>query len=903
MWLLTLGYPPLSIQHSGAAVDLAILSLHLNGMSSILGSINLLVTVAGMRSAGMKANQIPLFVWSIVFTGAPFNVCISWLEALTAQLYETFMQLFPNPGSMSGDCVWKSMGGQLAENEHNIQSWSGSIDMARLTNLNTLCWVKTSPIHGCAWMYCEYRGDWCCELSPLVSVLSAGQYGFPKGKECKGLSLLGKKKGGYTWNSGSNSESSNSIFWSGQSSSSSVFLMSRMREGLYNGWLSLTARPYTTQNESEGFQLTPGVVYSEMVREINSRRDPDGRFNRLIRIISDPKVLILAYLNIKGKSGNMTPGYTDKGQKPETLDGIDLAFFEKLSVSILNGTFKFRPARRVMIPKAGKPEGRPLGVGDPRDKIVQKAIYMVLTVIYEPIFLNCSHGFRPGRGVHTAIRDIQMGHGNAFIWAVEGDISKCFDSIQHSVILRLLGRRIVCQASLNLIKKSLIAGYIDPVSKSHVSPNMGTPQGSVLSPLIANIVLHEFDLFVQHKLGPMFNRGTRSRNPDHRRVSYRMEVIKKNRAKYPSLEDFQRDISKLASQQRRFSYYDVMDPSFKRMAYVRYADDWIVLLIGSKSDALAIKTYAGEFLKTLNLSLSDEKTKITHLVRDQAKFLGFYISRFAAIGKGKFSVPTKSIKVKGLTVRSRITPRLKLLMPTLEILYKLKAAGFVKQNRKKNGSWLPISKGSIMHLPHWTILLMYSSKVRGLYNFYLPANNIASISSIVWLLKASCAITLARKFKLGQKTMAAAFKKFGKNLACVEKGKTFEFWVPPNLKRLPVDKRFNITTDFSIDNLIKQVWVGSATLPQFDETCVICGSRDIEIHHLRSVKDVRHKYSTKGTGPGGVTYQQWVGAFLRKSLPLCRSHHKDLHMGRLTEDQLNILAKYTGKKRSTRPRK
>ncbi len=807
-------YPPLSIQHSGAAVDLAILSLHLNGMSSILGSINLLVTVAGMRSAGMKANQIPLFVWSIVFTGVPFNLCFSWLESLTAQLFGTLLQLFPNPGSMSGDGVWKSMGCQLIENEYSVQIWSGSLDMARLTNLITLCWVETSPLHSCAKMYCEHRGEWSCELSPLVPMLSACLFGISKDKECKGLSLVGME--GCTRNSGSNSDcrvSNGYTFRSGQSSRSSTFLMSKRCEGLYNVWFSLTSRPYTTLTESDRFQVDPGVVYSEMVKEINSRRDPDGRYNRLIRIISDPKVLILAYLiikgtfpsehnpkgtvpsehNPKGKAGNMTLGYTDKGKKPETLDGIDISFFEMLSIRILNGTFNFRPA--LILSKAGNPYNIqpyyrqpyyiPLGVGDPRDEIVQKAISMVLAAIYEPIFLPCSHGFRPGRGVHKAMSNIKMSNGKGYIWAIEGKIFKCFDSIHHSIILRLLGRRLVCQASLNLIKKFLRAGYIDPVNKLHVSPDVGTPQGNVLSSLLVNIVLHEFDLFMYNKLRPMFNVGTHRRNPDHRRVSYRINFFFDNRAYYPSLNKFQRDITKLASMQRKFPYFNVIDPSFKRLAYVRYADDWIVLIKGSKADAIRVKELAGEFIRTLKLTLSDDKTKVTHLVRDKAKFLGFYITKYNAVGKGKFSVPTSLLKMKGGIVKTRIIPRMMLLMPTLDIMYKLKAAGFVKHNRK--GSWIPTSKGSIIHLPHWSIVSMYSSKVRGLYNYYLSANNISSISSIVWLLRASCAITLARKYKLGQGTMAAAFKKFGKDLTCVEKGKSFGFWSPPNLKRLPVD--------------------------------------------------------------------------------------------------------------------
>jgi retron-type reverse transcriptase len=164
----------------------------------------------------------------------------------------------------------------------------------------------------------------------------------------------------------------------------------------------------------------------------------------------------------------MTPGYIAEGKKPVTLDGIDLNYFYRISEKIKAGCFKFTTARRVYIPKAGKPDIRPLGVGYPREKIVQKAISMALSTIFEPIFFNSSHGFRPGRGTHSALRDIVARHGNSFSWAVEGDISKCFDSIPHDLILRLLGRRIDCPVTLSLIKSSLRAGVVDEITGQHV---------------------------------------------------------------------------------------------------------------------------------------------------------------------------------------------------------------------------------------------------------------------------------------------------------------------------------------------------------------------------------------------------------------------------------------------------
>jgi group II intron reverse transcriptase/maturase len=590
---------------------------------------------------------------------------------------------------------------------------------------------------------------------------------------------------------------------------------------------------------------------------INSSRNKDGRFSNLLSIIADPNVLILAYLNIKGKPGNMTKGVTSKGNVPETLDGIDITYFDRLSIRLKSGNYSFSPVRTVMVPKQGKVEKRTLGEPNPREKIVQKAIFMVLSTIYEPIFLPCSYGFRPGRGCHTALRDIQNRHGNSFVWAIEGEISKCFDRIPHEVILRLIGRQIDCPPTISLIKKSLRAGFICPETKRLVVPKKGTPQGNVLSPILVNIVLHEFDVYMCKVLGPAFNVGkSRRRNSEHRRAGDIIERIKKDRNKFTD-QQFKLVIREQASLMRRHPYYDLLDTSFKRLAYFRYADAWIAIMIGSKTDATQLKSLAGEFISKLGLELGDTKTKITHLMRDKAYFLGFYLTRYKTYGKAKLSVPTNMIEVKGSRVKSRVTPKLVLLVPIHKLLEKLQAAGFLKRN--KYGTWIPISVPKMIMLPHSRILQLYNSKIRGIWNYYRPANNIAKLYYVFWLLKASCAITLARKFKIGQKTISAAMSKFGKSLSTVdEKGKRVEFWSPPNWKRLPLENRFCVNEHFNLDQLIQAVWTGSATLPQFGETCVVCGSPNVEIHHLRRVADIRHKYANKGTGSGGVTFQQWV---------------------------------------------
>jgi len=385
------------------------------------------------------------------------------------------MQLIPSPGSSSGNWLWKSTDGQDARFKYDELDILGSIDMTRLTNPTTLGWTKASPFHTHAKMEGWYWISWCGELEVPTLVLTACIYCNPPGSKCGGLNQSGIKIGYHSRNSGSNSL----LGVSGQSGSSRLNSLGSLTEGPQASPLLSHLGPYTiysvnarflATNQEDFSNLSPRVVYSTFKSRITKSLNKDGRYGDLINIIGDPSVLILAYLSIKGNPGNMTPGFVTAGHKPETLNGIDHDFFLHLSRDIRSGRFNFGPARRVLIPKPGKSEKRPLGVGNPRDKIVQKAISMVLNVIYEPVFLSCSHGFRPGRGCHSALQELQTKHGNSFVWAVEGDISKCFDSITHDIILKLLRKRIDCPATLNLIQKSLKAGFVDPITNKLVVP-------------------------------------------------------------------------------------------------------------------------------------------------------------------------------------------------------------------------------------------------------------------------------------------------------------------------------------------------------------------------------------------------------------------------------------------------
>jgi group II intron reverse transcriptase/maturase len=227
--------------------------------------------------------------------------------------------------------------------------------------------------------------------------------------------------------------------------------------------------------------------------EVNRGSDIEKPFtsdNLNIKSISNLKNVVTAYELIKSKPGNMT-----KGVDNITLDGINSKYFEKLQSELKAGKFTFKPARRIQIPKPGKSGTRPLTIASPREKIVQKALLLVLERFYESKFLYTSHGFRPQRGTHTAMRDLEAKFQSVH-YVIEADFSKAFDTIQHSVLLNLLRKEIKCEKTLTLIKSGLKAGYIE-FGNLHNNLSLGTPQGSIMSPLLCNIFLNELDIYME----------------------------------------------------------------------------------------------------------------------------------------------------------------------------------------------------------------------------------------------------------------------------------------------------------------------------------------------------------------------------------------------------------------------
>ena len=611
-----------------------------------------------------------------------------------------------------------------------------------------------------------------------------------------------------------------------------------------------------TKDKAKARPVRPTLA-SVVFPKLDKSRTYDGKYNNLIHMISDTNFMIACYNEIKGNPGNMTPGSTQ-----ETLDGLNLKWFQNVGRDIGEGKFNFSPARRKDISKRNSTKKRTLTIASPREKIVQKALQVVMEAIWEPEFTESSHGFRPGRGVHSALSQLYYG-GQTFIWVIQGDISGCFDNIPHELIIKQIKNKIVDHRTIQLITKYLKTGSWDQEKNRIQERTIGIPQGGILSPILCNIVMDRFDKYMEKTTGKFHKGSRRAHNREYQRLEYKRRKTKNREER-----------TRILIQMRKVGNVDRFDKNFKRMKYIRYADDFVILIIGNIHEAHMMKKNSKEFLKNnCGVELNTEKTKITKMTKG-FEFLGAQITKPRR--RHTFLCSRKEHR------KNVATPRLLIRAPIAEILKDLKKAGYIKQNNLK--VYIPTYKGALINLSHHDIITYFNSKIYGLLNFYSFASNLNKLSRVIWYIHASCALTLARKLKI--KTMRGVFQKFGKTLRCPETGR--EIYKPKTMK---VKHQYQVRKSVTHPkDILEQSWVAKITNNVFNRACILCGSpNQVEMHHYRTVKDVRAKLRT-----GDLTFAQWEGAVKRKQIPLCKYHHDLYHKGQLNYGDIKEIAEYSG---------
>jgi len=467
-------------------------------------------------------------------------------------------------------------------------------------------------------------------------------------------------------------------------------------------------------------------------------KDPLYKFQRLYRNLYNPEFYMLAYKNIYANNGSMTPGVSGI-----TVDGMSMQRIERVIDSLKDHSYQPHPARREYISKKSSTKKRPLGIPSGDDKLVQEIVRMILESIYEPNFSEASHGFRPNKSCHTALLQIQNVFSSAK-WFVEGDIKACFDSFDHHILIDLLRERIDDEPFIALMWKFLKAGYMEQW-KYH-NTYTGVPQGSGMSPILANIYLHELD---KHMEGfkAEFTQVKRKKNPEYDRLSSRIgRLRKKNQKAWPSLSAEEREqcaktLRAMLSELRNIPYTPFREQSYKSLQYVRYADDFLIGIIGSKEDAEKVRNDLAQFLNDrLHLTLSMEKTKITH-TSERARFLGYDItvSRNQDIKRDKNG--KKQRVFNGMT---------KLYVPHEKWEAKLLELGAIRIKKDKitgKEHWQVMHRGKLTNLTDIQILSRFNSEVRGLYNYYKIANNACVLNLFSSRMKYSMFKTFAAKYR------------------------------------------------------------------------------------------------------------------------------------------------------------
>lgn len=586
-----------------------------------------------------------------------------------------------------------------------------------------------------------------------------------------------------------------------------------------------------------------------IIRERGQRNLP---VKNVYRLLYQSDLYLRAYGKLCRNKGAMTEGVTT-----ETVDGMSLEKIDKIIEDLRYERYRWTPVKRIYIlKKSGK--RRPLGLPTWSNKLLQEVIRLILEAYYEPKFSECSHGFRPKRGCHTALRAV-MQKGRGTKWFIEGDLSACYDSIDHTMLLKILSESFQDNRFIQLINRLLKAGYMEnwKYNKSH----SGVPQGSIIGPILSNILLDRLDKHVEHILIPANNRGKgRRTNPKYLRLTMQVSMMRKQ-GNWDQAKQLRQLVQGMPSK-------DSCDLNYRRLWYVRYADDFLVGFAGPKNEAEQIKNEIAGFLnEELKLMLNEDKTFITHACDSKANFLGYEIHVLHADDKHDHRTQRCINGSIGLRVPHHI-------------------------KQKKCSEYMRCGKP--IHLPQrtidtaYSIVAQYQTEYRGIVQYYKMAYNLHTLSYLKYVMEVSLVKTLASKYKT---TCRKIYRKFGATIENDEgeKRKVIQIRVDRLPSKIPlithfgaVSLKWNKWVSIS-DNLIP-IWNKRSEIEQrlLAQTCELCKSQEqIEVHHVRKLADLLGKRNTE--------LPEWKKRMIerqRKTLVVCHECHKKIQYGKYDGDSL-----------------
>ncbi len=601
---------------------------------------------------------------------------------------------------------------------------------------------------------------------------------------------------------------------------------------------------------------------TEVLKSLTEKsKDETYRFQRLYRNLYNPEFYWLAYKNIYANDGSMTAGADGT-----TIDGMGNERIEGIIMSLRDRSYQPKPARREYIAKKNSSKKRPLGIQSGNDKLVQEVVKMILESIYEPVFSDKSHGFRPNRSCQTALMQIQKTFTGTN-WFVEGDIHACFDSFDHQAVIKLLRKRIDDEAFIQLIWKFLKAGYMEQWTFGRTYS--GVPQGSGVSPVLCNVYLNELDRYME-KYAMEFNTKAQKKRfatAYRRSVDRTYKYRKKGKEIWETLTPEERKIrsrtlKKLEREEKSITPTIPKDADYKRIQYTRYADDFLIGVIGSKQDAEKVKQDVKTFLwETLKLEMSDAKTKVTH-TGDRARFLGYDITVSRSQNLKK--------KADGRVQRCQ-TGVVKLLVPREKWVGKLIEYRAMKIKINENGKerFVALHRGKLVNQRDIEILARYNAEVRGLYNYYSIANDSFKIGRFANVMKYSMYKTFACKYKTNVHEIKRRY--FVNDLFTVaydtKSGRKTTTFYKDGFKRKEKATKFDNVSE--LPQFSK--YAKTNTLKQRVErhTCELCHKdcRNLEIHQVKKLKDLK----------GDAEWVLLMRKRRRKTLVVCPECHSLIH--------------------------
>jgi RNA-directed DNA polymerase len=583
--------------------------------------------------------------------------------------------------------------------------------------------------------------------------------------------------------------------------------------------------------------------------------------------MNHPDLWMQAYLNIQGNKGALT-----RGTDTVTMDGYSPERAANLVALIREKRYKPKPVRRHRIPTPVAGKMRPLGIPSADDKLVQEVVRMILERIYEPLFKQSSHGFRPYRSCHTALRAMQKGWTGTK-WFIDLDIKGYFNNINHDILMALLKKRIEDTQFLDLIQNMLQAGYVE--DWEYHKTYSGIPQGGSVSTILANVYLHELDEYMEKKKQEFDQGKKRHFSTSWLNVSSCLRYYRKriaalqgdnSPATHIKIARYVQKIRERKRQQLRLPASDPLDPTFRRLFYTRYADDTLIGIIGRKHEAAQMFGEIKDFLNTtLKLDLSEEKSGIHH-AKEGVPFLGYVVQNFSNAKLLKLRRKGTKVAATRRTIRDRLQLRVS----------HTKMREFCQ--RKGYGDYdtlQPSAKPGWVMVDDEEILLAYNAEMRGIANYYALANGAkGGLHKLMHLATRSFLATLARKHHASVSKISAKLRQ-GSDLCVTTQTKagkqrrytlfTLRNWQPPqpteDVDRMPTTARLR----FGRSTLAQRLQAG---------ICESCGKEGgyFEVHHVRKLKDVQGKH----------WWEQVMIQRQRKTLVLCIECHHLLHAGKLS---------------------